>query len=254
MFRPRIIPVLLLHNGLIVKSEQFKKYTYIGDPLNAVRIFNELMADELIILDIDASKKKQVISLQIVKEIAEEAMMPFSVGGGINDTKQIRNILAAGVEKVIIGSHAIVDPSFIKRAADEFGSSAITVCIDCKKNFWGQEKVWSMNGTKESRFNPTDFAQLLEENGAGELIVQSIGNDGMMTGYNLNSIKNIAEKVSIPVVALGGAGCLLDLQKARIEGNATGLAAGSIFVYYDKSKAVLINYPNKNEIKFFSED
>jgi len=253
MFRPRIIPVLLLHKGILVKSQRFKKYNYIGDPLNAVRIFNELMADELIVLDIDASKKKQVISLQTVREIAEEAMMPFSVGGGINKIDHVKNILAAGVEKVIIGKQAIVDPTFIKTASQEFGSAAITVCLDYKKNFWGKEKVWSINGTESSAFSPVEFGQLMEEYGAGELIVQSIENDGMMGGYDITSIKNIAEKVSIPVIALGGAGCLSDLQKARVEGNATGLAAGSIFVYYDKSRSVLINYPDKNDIRFYKD-
>lgn len=250
MFRPRIIPVLLLNDNYLVKSKRFKDYRYIGDPINAVRIFNELMADELVFLDIAATKNNRVISLDLIKDIGEEANMPFCVGGGIHELSRIREIISAGAEKVIIGSYAIVNPGFIKEAADEFGSSTITVCIDVKKKMFGKEQAWSANGSKASGFDPLEFAQLMEENGAGEIIVQSIENDGEMKGYDLPLISRIAEQVKIPVIALGGAGSVNDLKKAYQEANATGLAAGSLFVYYGPNKGVLINYPENEEIRF----
>ena len=250
MFRPRVIPVLLLNNDHLVKSENFKNYRYIGDPINAVRIFNELRADELVFLDITATKNDRVVSLDIIKNIGEEANMPFCVGGGIREISQIKQIISAGAEKVIIGSYALVNPDFIKQAADEFGSSTITVCIDVKKKLFGKVQAWGVNGTKASGLDPLQFAQLAEEKGAGEIIVQSIDNDGKMMGYDLNLIKRISTNVEIPVVALGGAGSVDDLRKAFAEAHATGLAAGSLFVYYGKNRGVLINYPEKQDIKF----
>jgi cyclase len=248
MFRPRVIPVLLLNKDFLVKSQKFSDYSYIGDPINAVRLFNDLKADELVFLDIAATKNNRLISLDLVRNIAEEAMMPFSIGGGIRELSQIRKIISLGVEKVIISSYAVANPDFIKAAANEFGSSTITVCIDVKKTFFGKEQVCSVNGTKTSGFEPLEFAQLMEKNGAGEIIIQSIQNDGKMKGYNLSLIKRIAENINIPTVALGGAGNITDLKKAYFEANASGLAAGSLFVYYGTNKGVLINYPSKHDI------
>jgi cyclase len=250
MFRPRIIPVLLLNKDHLVKSKKFKEHRYIGDPINAVRIFNEFMADELVFLDISATKNGRSISLGLIREIGEEASMPFSVGGGITTISQIREIISAGAEKVIIGSYAVLNPGFVRQASEEFGASTIAVCIDVKKKWLGKEQVWTENGTRASGLDPLDFARLMEKNGAGEIIVQSIENDGSMKGYDIGLIKRIAENVSIPVVALGGAGSLDDLKKAYLEGYATGLAAGSLFVYYGENKGVLINYPEKKDILF----
>ena len=182
MFRPRIIPVLLLKKDVLVKSRNFRDYSYIGDPINAVRLFNELLADELVFLDIDAYRENRSISLEIVRDIAEEAMMPFSVGGGIRELSRIREIITLGVEKVVIGSYAVENPDFIKQASKEFGSSTITVCIDVKRNFLGKEQVYTLNGTKASGLSPLQFAQLMEEKGAGEIILQSIESDGRMKG------------------------------------------------------------------------
>jgi cyclase len=250
MFRPRIIPVLLLNKDHLVKSKKFKDYRYIGDPINAVRIFNELMADELVFLDVSATKNNRAISLDIIRDIGEEANMPFCVGGGITKLSQIREIISAGAEKIIIGSYAVVNPDFIKQASDEFGTSTITVCIDVKKKLFGKEQVWSVNGTKASGMDPLQFARLMEKNGAGEIIVQSIENDGTMKGYDLGLIKRISQNVNIPTVALGGAGAVVDLKKAYTEAHATGLAAGSLFVYYGPNKGVLINYPEREDINF----
>jgi len=250
MFRPRVIPVLLLNKDHLVKSVGFKNYRYIGDPINAVRIFNELKADELVFLDISATKNNRLIPIDIVRGIGEEASMPFCVGGGIKELSQIREIISAGAEKVIIGSYAVVNPDFIRQASEEFGSSTITVCIDVKKRVFGKQQVWSVNGTQPSGIDPLEFAQLMEDKGAGEIIVQSIENDGKMNGYDLDLTKRISENVQIPIITLGGAGDLNDLKKAHKEAYATGVAAGSLFVYYGENKGVLINYPEKTEINF----
>ena len=249
MFRPRIIPVLLLKEKGLVKSIQFKNHQYIGDPINAVKIFNDLLADELVFLDISASREKRLISLDFVKKVGEEANMPFAVGGGIKSIKDIQDIIASGAEKVIIGANAINNPKFIKEASENFGSSTITVCIDVKKKIIVGERVWTLNGTKSSKYKPEEFAKLMQENGAGEIIIQSISNDGEMNGYAIPLIKRISMKVKIPVVALGGAGNINHLKEAYKDGYANGLAAGSLFVYQNKMRGVLINYPEKQELK-----
>lgn len=250
MFRPRIIPVLLLKDRALVKSVQFKNHRYIGDPINAVRLFNDLRADELVFLDIEASKNGRSISLDFVRNVGEEAFMPFSVGGGITSLADIEAVLATGAEKVVINTHAVKDPGFIEAASNVFGSSTIVVCIDVKKTFFKGERAWILNGTRSTQYSPVEFARLMEDRGAGELIVQSIERDGTMTGYDNGLIRTVSEAVGIPVIALGGAGAISDLGKAYRDGHAGGLAAGSLFVYQDKRRGVLINYPEKKELSF----
>ena len=249
MFRPRVIPVLLLKNQSLVKSVGFKKHKYIGDPINAVRIFNEMYADELVFLDILATREKRLVSLDFVNEVGEEANMPFSVGGGIKTLDDIRKIIAAGAEKVIIGTHAAEDPEFIRRASDAFGSSTIVVCIDIKNKFLGGKEIRIRNASLPVKFPYLEFTSLMEKNGAGELIIQSVDRDGTMKGYDLDLIRAISERVTIPVVALGGAGNMLHMQDAYKYAYATGLAGGSIFVYHGGMNGVLINYPERNEIQ-----
>jgi len=250
MFRPRIIPVLLLKDLALVKSVRFKKYKYIGDPINAVRILNDLKADELVFLDIEASRNRKLISLDFVKNVGEEASMPFSVGGGVSSMEDIKAILSAGAEKVVINTHAGRDPDFIRKASQAFGSSTIVVCIDVKTKLFKGLRAFILNGTTPMPYTPVSFAQLMERNGAGELIVQSIERDGTMEGYDLELIRSISTAVDIPVVALGGVGCKEDLVKGYRDGRANALAAGSLFVYQDKSRGVLINYPEKKELSF----
>lgn len=247
MFKPRIIPVLLLKNQFLVKSVQFKSHAYIGDPINAVRLFNDLQADELVFLDISAQKRKTCISLDIVKHIGEEANMPFAVGGGIQTIEHIRSIINAGAEKVVIGTAAAKNPDFVNHASQEFGSSTITICIDVKKTLFGKEYVWISNGKTCTHINPEEYAVRMQEYGAGEIIIQSIVQDGTMKGYNIDLIQRISKAVHIPVVALGGAGTLHDLHTAYVSGYAHGLAAGSLFVYQGANKGVLINYPDASE-------
>jgi imidazole glycerol-phosphate synthase subunit HisF len=245
MYRPRIIPVLLLDADHLVKSVKFKNYQYIGDAINAVRIFNELKADELVFLDISASKENRSISLEFVREVGEEADMPFAVGGGINSLDLIREVIQAGAEKVILGEQAMVHPEFVLSAAEHFGSSTISVCIDVKRNWLGKQQLCYRNATKTANYQLEYFAKLMEDNGAGELIIQSVTQDGMMKGYDEELIKKVVGSVSIPVVALGGAATYQDLITIYKNTGVNGMAAGSLFVYQGVHKGVLINYPDK---------
>jgi len=251
MFRPRIIPVLLLKGNALVKSKGFKDFRYIGDPINAVKVFNDLKADELVFLDIEATKEKRTISTELVRQVGEEANMPFAVGGGIKNLDEIQKIIAQGAEKVIINTCAVENPKFIREASDNFGSSTIVVCIDVKKKFFSGNVVWSNSGSKSSKYSPKDFAKLIEENGAGEIIIQSINKDGTMSGYDLDLIKEISTTVTIPVVALGGAGNLEHMIEAYTQGFASALAAGSLFVFQGPKKGVLINYVENSDLSFF---
>jgi|SRR5579884_310181 len=248
MFRPRVIPVLLLRNGGLVKTVGFGKPRYIGDPINAVRIFNDHRADELVFLDILATREGRLIPLEFVRDVGEEANMPFAVGGGIRSLEEIRAILSAGAEKVVLNSFAAENPDFIARAADSFGSSTITVCIDVKHKRFAGLQTWTIGGTRATGYTPEDFARLAEERGAGEIIVQSITRDGTMEGYDLDLIGRVSEAVTIPVVALGGAGTLDHLRQAYHETHVSGLAAGSMFVFQGPRRGVLINYPDRAEI------
>ncbi len=249
MFRPRLIPTLLLRNNALVKSVKFKNHNYIGDPINAVKIFNELRADELVLLDINATSEKRRISSEVIKQVGEEANMPFSVGGGISSIKDIQEVIACGAEKVILNSYAISNPKFIKEAVDNFGSSTIVLCIDIKKRFLGKSKyVFINNGKQVTKYKPIELAKIAEEMGAGELIIQSISRDGTMDGYDIDLIKTISDAITIPTVALGGAGKLTDLKNVYENGNASGIAAGSLFVYQGKNKGVLINYPSWQDV------
>lgn len=250
MTRPRLIPLLLLRSGGLVKSIRFRDHRYIGDPINAARIFGEFFADELVFLDIDATAAGTHISTEFVRTLSEEITMPFAVGGGIRTLDQIREITRAGAEKVVIGAAAVEDPRFVQMAADEFGSSTIAVCIDVKKPLLTSERVYSRNGRTRSQFRPVEFAEVLESSGAGELIVQSIDRDGTMSGYDLDLIASIADRVTIPVVALGGAGSIDDVIAARQTGHASAMAAGSMFVYQDRERGVLINYPGTKEFLY----
>lgn len=243
MYRRRLIPVLLLQGSALVKSLRFKKHAYVGDPVNATRIFSYFNADELIVLDILASREDRILGKAMLADIAAEARMPLSVGGGIRSLSHIQELISAGVEKVVIGTHAVERPSFVREAALEFGSSAVSVCIDAKRSLLGKEQVRCLNGTRRSRTTPAQFAQQMEEQGAGEIIIQSIDRDGCMIGYDIGLVRAVAESVAVPVVALGGAGNVGDFREVLQEGKASAAAAGSAFVYLKRRGAVLINYP-----------
>lgn len=252
MFLPRIIPVLLLKDLGLVKTIRFKNPRYLGDPINAVRIFNDLQADELVFLDIQASKQNRSISLDIVREISDEAFMPFAVGGGICDIKTVEEILKNGAEKVVLNTSIINNCDFIKQIADHFGSQSIIASVDVKNNFFNKKNVWTKSNTINTKLDPVELAIKVQDYGAGEILINSIERDGCMCGYDLELLKIISKAVSIPVIACGGAGNLQHL-KAGYDAGAHSLAAGSLFVYHSERRAVLVNYPSKAEvIKIFN--
>lgn len=247
MYRPRIIPVLLLKNAGLVKSVKFSKFNYVGDPLNSVRLFNEMKADELMFLDIEASAENRSIDFNLVKNIAEEANMPFSVGGGIKDLSTIQRLISNGVEKVVLTSIALANKGFVSEAVEHFGSSTIAVCINVKKSLFGGQKVYNFLEKKSTNLDPVSFAMELEKLGVGEIILQSVNRDGTQLGYDIELIKNVSENISIPLVALGGAGDFDDLKDLNNSTTVNGLGAGSLFVYNGKTKSVLINYPEDDK-------
>lgn len=245
MLHARVIPCLLLSNGGLVKTVRFKNPTYVGDPINAIKIFNEKEVDELFFLDIKASKENRKPNLDILYKIASECFMPIAYGGGITSLRDIKNIISIGIEKVVISTKAIEDPQFIRKAADMYGSSTIGVCIDYKKVFLRGTRATMKGGRKISKYSPLAFAELMQEMGAGEIVLNSIDRDGTMNGYDRGEIEKISRHINTPVVALGGAGKIADLKTILNETKASAVAAGSIFVFHGQNKAVLISYPDK---------
>jgi len=244
----RIIPVLLLGQGGVVKTVRFRNAQYVGDPCNILKIFNEKEVDEIIIVDIEASKRNATPNLDALKQIASECFMPVAFGGGISSIEQIRAIFATGVEKVILNTAFLNTPRIIHEAAETFGSQAIVVSIDVKKNWLGQPCVWSHCKAKVISESPVGMAMRATEYGAGEIFLQSVDRDGTGNGFDLDLIRQVAQQVPIPVVACGGAGNISHLASVLKGGTASAVAAGSMFVYHGKQRAVLISYPNRNDI------
>lgn len=244
----RVIPSLLLHKGGLVKSVKFKDYKYIGDPINAVKIFNEKEVNEIAIIDIDATRENKQPNIATIAELAGEAFMPMAYGGGINTIQQIKEILYNGIEKVIINKAAHTKPTLISEAANLFGKQSIVVSIDVKKVFLKGYSVFTDNGKKNTGIHPVNFAKQMQLAGAGEILLNSIDRDGTFEGYDTNLIQQVSSAVTIPVIALGGAASLEDFSKAYHVG-ASALAAGSMFVLQRPHRAVLISYPNYNELK-----
>jgi len=246
MLRIRIFPCLLLNNSALVKTIKFGNPQYIGDPINTVRIYNEMEVDELVFLDITATLKNKKPPFDIISQIAGECFMPFAYGGGIKDLKDIKKIFSLGAEKVVINSYAVKNPRFISEAADLYGSQSIVVSIDVKKNVLGKYNLYSRSGKKPTKLDPVEFAVHMEEMGAGEIFLNSIDRDGTMDGYDIVLIKKVSEAISIPLIACGGAGKYEDIGKA-VKAGASAVAAGSIFIYQGKNRSVLINFPAREE-------
>lgn len=242
MFRARIIPCLLLKNEGLVKTVKFKKCVYVGDPINAVKVFNQKEVDELIFLDISATPEKKEPPIELLSKIASECFMPFAYGGGLRSLETIRHIFRLGVEKAVINTYAFENPSFVSQASQEFGSQSIIVSLDVKRNVFGKYEVFTHAGKRNTRKDPVESACLMEEMGAGEIFLNSIDRDGMQQGYDLELVKRVAQSVKIPVVACGGAGSIQDLKDVVTLGGASAAAAGSLFVFTGPHRAVLINY------------
>ena len=246
--RPRIIPILLVDDRDLLKTVNFKNPTYLGDPVNAVKIFNRKRIDELSILDIGASKNGREPDFELLKDIASEAFMPLSCGGGITTVEQVHELLAIGYEKVVLNTSLVRKPDMVKKAIELFGSQSIVASIDAKKVNGAYRRVIS-DGEELISMSPVELAKKAEALGVGEIILNSIDQDGRMSGYDLELIKGVTETVRIPVTAVGGAGGIHDLKKALHEGGAHAAAGGSMFVYYGRLKAVLITMPSEEELK-----
>lgn len=253
MLRSRIIPFLLIHKGGLYKTINFKKHKYIGDPINAVRIFNEKEVDELIVVDIDASYLGNEPDYKLIKNLAIECRMPLCYGGGVKNVEQFDRIIGLGVEKVALSSAAVDNPDIIFKAVSRVGSQSVVGVIDVKKSmFLGRHQVLTHNGLKKTNLEPAKWAAKLQSLGVGEIIINSIDQDGKMEGYDLNIIDEVYNAISVPLTVLGGAGSIKDINALFSKYGIIGAAAGSFFVFKGKFRAVLINYPNKKEkIKYF---
>lgn len=243
--RPRVIPTLLLGHGNLYKTKKFKNPNYLGDPINAIKIFNEKEVDELCILDICASKEKAEPDYELLKKMSTESFMPLSYGGGIATFEQCKRIYELGYEKIIFNTSFINNTKLIEEASAYFGKQSVVVSIDYKNTFFSQ-KCYSNDGEIKNNYSPIELAKLAEEKGAGEILLYSMDRDGMRCGYDIETIRRVVDTVSIPVIACGGAGSIDDIAIVINQTNVAAVAAGSIFVYFGKKDAVLINYPNEN--------
>ncbi len=247
MLRPRIIPSLLLHDKGLVKTVNFKSPKYVGDPINAVRIFNEKQVDELAFFDIDATVLGKEPDYVLIEKLANQSRMPLCYGGGVQTVEQAQKIFSLGIEKIALSSAVIKNPQLVTQIADRVGSQSVIVVLDIKKKLLGGYEVYTHNGKRSTGINPLKFAIELEQLGAGEIILNSIDQDGVMKGFDMILIDKIAENISIPLTVLGGAGSLEDIEKVIDKHGVIGVAAGSLFVFKGTYKAVLINYPTQSE-------
>jgi len=251
MLRPRIIPCLLVHKGGLVKTQQFANPKYVGDPINAVRIFNEKEADELIVLDIDATTQSKGPNFALIEKLAAECRMPLCYGGGVKSPEQVAKIIDLGVEKVAVSSIAVQQPEIISKMSEAVGRQSIVVVIDYRKKrgiFAKGLEVCTINSTVIHNFDPIDLALTMQEAGAGEIVFNSIDNDGMMVGYDLNLAERARQGLSIPFTMLGGAGKLEHMTHLFSKVGVVGAAAGSLFVFKGQFRAVLISYPTATQI------
>ena len=245
--RPRIIPVLLIDDRDLIKTKQFSSPTYLGDPVNAVKIFNRKGIDEMAILDISASKLGKEPDWELLEDIASEAFMPLSYGGGITDIGQVRRLLATGYEEVVINTSFIRKPELITEAVALAGGQSVVVSIDARE-VNGQYKCVIRDGQEIIDQTPVELAQKAETMGAGEIFLNSVDRDGMMQGYDISLVRRVAGSVNIPVTACGGAGGINDLKRVLQDGKAHAAAGGSMFVFYGRLKAVLITAPTEDEL------
>ena len=249
MLTCRIIPLLLLRGGALVKTVRFHNYTYVGDAINTARIFNELEVDELTFLDIDATRAARSPDFSLMADIADECFMPLSYGGGIRTIDDFKRTINIGFEKVVVNSYALERPKFISEAASLFGSQSVIASIDVRRTFWGKYEVFSASGTCNTKRNPVAWANELESLGAGEILLTSIDREGTWSGFDVELIHSVTSSVSVPVIAHGGAGTLGHIATAIKDGGASAIALGSLVVFQRKDMGVLVNFPDKDELK-----
>lgn len=250
MLRTRVIPCLQLIDDSLVKTVKFGNHGYIGDPINTVRIFNELEVDELCFLDIRATIQNREPNFKILSEIAAECFMPLSYGGGVNSVKMAQKILNIGFEKIVINTIAAKNPDIISEISEQIGSQSVIVSIDVKKNWLGSYSVYIKDGTKKIKMDPFEYAQLIEDKGAGEILLTSMNQEGTWSGYDIDIIKQISDSVNIPVIAQGGASSVDDVADVVNIGGASAAALGSMVVYQQKGMGVLVNFPDKKELEW----
>lgn len=248
MLKHRVIPCLLIQQGGLVKTRRFANPKYVGDPINAIRIFNDKEVDELIVLDISASREKREPDYAAIEEFAGECFMPLCYGGGIRTVEQARRIFSLGVEKISLQSAALENPSLISQVADRFGSQSVVVSIDIKKNWRGKPQIYSSAAKKTLSLPWLDHLQACIKAGAGEVIINSVDRDGLMGGMDLELIRQASTLISVPLIAVGGVGKLSDI-KAGVDAGASAVAAGSFFVFHGIHRAVLITYPRYHELE-----
>lgn len=247
MLRPRIIPCLLIHRGGLVKTVAFKDPKYVGDPLNAVRIFNEKGVDELMVVDIDASRTGAAPDERVVASLAAECRMPLCYGGGVKTVEQVERLIGLGVEKVAIGSAAVEQPDLIREASSRVGSQSLVVVIDVKSTgLLRRPEVVTLNGTRRTGLEPVALATQVEALGAGEIVLNSVDRDGTMQGYDIALVDAVRAATRLPLTVLGGAGSIDDIRALVRRYPIIGAAAGSVFVFKGKYRAVLINYPDQD--------
>ncbi|HFQ4975264.1 TPA: AglZ/HisF2 family acetamidino modification protein [Vibrio vulnificus] len=248
MLRSRVSPCLLVHNKGLVKTVKFKDAKYVGDPINAVKIFNEKEVDELIVLDIDASVENKAPDYQMIKHLANESRMPLCYGGGIKTPQQAQEIIKLGVEKIAISSEALNNPSVLNEMADIIGRQSIVVVLDVKKTLLGSYEIYTHNGKKKVKKKLEQVISELEGIGIGELVINSIDQDGMMKGYDMKLAEKVRDIASVPLTILGGAGSSEDILKLIEKFKVIGASAGSLFVFKGVYRAVLINYLNQDAL------
>lgn len=247
MYRPRVIPCLLLDGHRLVKTRGFAKPIYLGDPVNVVRIFNDKEVDELALLDIGATRDGRGPNFELLAEITNECFMPLAYGGGVTTLEQMTRLFTIGIEKVVLNTAAVRNQRLVREASDQFGSSSVVVSIDVRRGFFGRSSVFARGGRENTKKDPVGFAREMQDSGAGELLLTSIDRDGTMEGYDVDLIQRVASAVEIPVIASGGAGSLDDLRAAVAHG-ASAVSAGSFFVFSGPHRAVLISFPKRADL------
>jgi len=248
MLKNRVIPALLLKNSGLVKTTKFKDPKYVGDPINAIKIFNEKQVDELMVLDITASKEGREPNYSLIEQFAGECFMPLAYGGGIRTVEQAKRLFASGVEKICLQTAALVNPGLVTELADRFGSQSVMVSLDIKKNWLGNPQVFSASREKTLSTNWLDLLHQLIKAGAGEVLLNAVDKDGTLSGPDLDLIQKASKAIEVPLIAVGGISSLDDI-KAVVNVGASGVAAGAFFVYYGPHRAVLITYPKYEELE-----
>lgn len=248
MLRNRIIPCLLLKNGGLVKTHKFKNPKYVGDPINAIRIFNDKEVDELMVVDIEATKDKREPNYHLIEQFAGECFMPLCYGGGITKVEQAHKLFSIGVEKICLQTAALENPSLITQISSHFGSQSVLVSVDIKKNWLGKRQLYSASRGKTLSTDMLDFIKLAVDSGAGEIVLNAVDHDGVMDGMDLELIAKVSGAISVPLIAVGGVGKLDDIRLA-VNAGANAVAAGAFFVFHGPHRAVLITYPKYKELE-----